>query len=134
MVTVIDVVVSPVLHNRLPVNDPAVNVELPQLFTTVTVGVGTTALFGAAIPEPAALVQPLMVCVTVYVPEVATVIEAVVAPLLHNKEPVNDPAVRIELPQLFVTVTVGVGTAALFGAATPEAGALVHPLIVCVTV
>jgi hypothetical protein len=37
------------------------------------------------------------------------VIEAVVAPVLHNKDPVNDPAVNVELPQLFTTVTVGAG-------------------------
>ena len=54
---------SPVLHNKVPV---AVvdNVEVPQLFTTVTTGADGMA-FGAAMPEPAALVQPLTVCVTV---------------------------------------------------------------------
>ena len=36
-------------------------------------------------------------------------IDAVVAPLLHNKAPLKDPAVSTELPQLFTTVTVGVG-------------------------
>jgi hypothetical protein len=36
-----------------------------------------------------------------------TVIDEVVAPLLHNKEPVNDVAVNVELPQLFTTVTTG---------------------------
>ena len=30
-----------------------------------------------------------------------------VAPLLHNKEPVNNVAVNVELPQLFTTVTPG---------------------------
>jgi hypothetical protein len=45
------------------------------------------------------------------------VIEAVVAPVLHNKDPVNDPAVNVELPQLFITVTVGADT--FNGAATP---------------
>lgn len=61
--TIIDELVSPVFHNRDPV---AVvdNVELPQLSTTVTTGAGSIT-FGAAIPEPAALVQPSIVCVTV---------------------------------------------------------------------
>ena len=51
------------LHNKVPV---AVvdNVEVPQLFTTATAGADGTA-FGAAIPEPVALVQPLTVCLTV---------------------------------------------------------------------
>ena len=61
--TVIEEVLSPVLHNKVPV---AVvdNVEVPQLFTTVTDGADGVA-FGAAMPEPAALVQPFTVCVTV---------------------------------------------------------------------
>jgi len=59
---VIDEVVSPVLQCKfVPV---AVNTELPQLFTTVTVG-GTGIIFGADVPLPAALVQLFNVCVTV---------------------------------------------------------------------
>ena len=61
-------------------------------------------------------------------------IEAVVAPVLHNSDPVNDPAVNVELPQLFTTVTVGAGTFPFKGAATPLPGLLVHPLTACVTV
>ena len=57
----IEAVVAPVLHNSDPVNDPAVNVELPQLFTTLTVGDGTLALSGAALPLPGALVAPFTV-------------------------------------------------------------------------
>ena len=44
--------------------------------------------FGAATPLPDGLVHPFSVCVTVYVPAVVTVMDEVVAPLLHNKEPV----------------------------------------------
>jgi hypothetical protein len=57
-------VVAPVLHNNVPV---AVvdKVDVPlQLLTTFTVGV-EGAVFGAAVPEPASLVQPSNVCVTV---------------------------------------------------------------------
>ena len=61
-------------------------------------------------------------------------IEAVVAPVLHNKDPVKDPAVNVELPQLFTTFTVGANTLAFTGAATPLPGLLVHPFMVCVTV
>ncbi len=58
----IEAVVSPVDHNKL---DPvAVNVDDPQLSTTVTVGAEGTAT-GAAVPDPFALVQPPTVCVTV---------------------------------------------------------------------
>ena len=39
-------------------------VELPQLFTTVTIGAAGIG-FGSAIPLPAALIHPLIVLVTV---------------------------------------------------------------------
>jgi hypothetical protein len=52
-----------------------------------------------------------------------------VAPLLHNKEPENDPAVNTELAQLFTTDTVGADGMG-FGAASPLPVALVHPSIV----
>ena len=83
----IDEVVAPLLHNKEPVNDVAVNVELPQLFTTVTAGADGIA-FGAATPLREGLVHPFTVCLTLYVPAVATVIDEVPAPLLHNKDPV----------------------------------------------
>ena len=65
-------------------------------------------------------------------PAEVTVIEGVVAPVFHNKGPVKDPAVNVELPQLFTTVTVGADT--FNGAASPLPGLLVHPFTVCVTV
>ena len=133
VVTVIDAVVAPVLHNNVPVNALAVNTELLQLLVTATVGAGTVEFTGAATPLRGALVHPLTVCVTVYVPAAVTVMEVVVAPVFHNNDPVNDPAVNVELPQLLTTVTVG---AAGFerGAATPLPGELVHPFTVCRTV
>ena len=59
-----------------------------------------------------------------YVPAVGTVIEAVVAPVDHNK--LVPVVLKTEFPQLLVTVTTGAdGTAN--GAATPEPEELVHP-------
>jgi len=59
------VVVSDVLHNKVPVNPEAVRSELPsQLLTTPTIGV-PGFVFGADIPDPVVLVQPFTVCVTV---------------------------------------------------------------------
>ena len=61
--TVIEEAVELLLHN----NEPTAlvdKVELPQASLTVTTGVDGIDL-GAAIPEPAALVQPFRVCVTV---------------------------------------------------------------------
>ena len=60
--------------------------------------------------------------------------DEVVAPLLHNNEPVNDVAVNVELPQLFTTVTTGAVTFEVTGAATPFPVELVHPFTVCLTV
>jgi len=58
--------------------------------------------------------------------------EFVVAPVLHNKDPVKPDAVNTELPQLLVTPTFGAaGTA--FGAAVLLPAALVHPFTVWVT-
>jgi len=53
--------------------------------------------------------------------------DGVVAPLLHDKEPVKPEAVNIALPQLFDTVIVGVVTEEFNGAATPLPVKLVHP-------
>ena len=125
VVTVIDEVVAPLLHNKDPVNDPAVNTEFPQLLTTDTVG-AAGVVFGAAVPLPVALVHPFIVCVTVYVPAVVTVMDDVVAPLLHNNDPVKPEAVNTELPQLLITATVG-AAGIDFGAAIPLPGELVHP-------
>jgi hypothetical protein len=116
------------------VNAPAVNTELSQLLTTVTIGAEMVECNGAAVPLAPELVHPLTVWVTVYVPGVVTVIELVVAPLLHNNEPVNDSAVNIELTQLSTTVTAGGSTTALIGAAVPLPSALIHPLTIWVTV
>ena len=60
--------------------------------------------------------------------------DAVVAPVLHNNDPVNPDAVNTELPQLLTTSTDGVATDEFNGSATPLPAALVHPFTVCVTV
>ena len=44
--------------------------------------------------------------------------DAVVAPLLHNKVPVNPDAVNTELPQLLTTLTNG-ASGGVFGNAVP---------------
>jgi hypothetical protein len=123
-----DEVVAPLLHNNVPVKFAAVKTELPQLLTTDTVGVGGTT-FGADTPLPAALMHPLIVCVTVYVAALLTVIEFVMAPLLHNNDPVKLPAVNTELPQLLATDTVG-ADGITFGADMPLPFALIHPFTV----
>jgi hypothetical protein len=126
MLVVIEGVLAPVLHNIVPAHI-ADNTEALQLFTTVTTGFDGNA-FGAAIPEPAILVQPLTVCVTVGVQAVVTVMERVLAPVLHNKDPVA-VVDKIDEPQLFATVTRGLAGNA-FGAAVPGPVVLVQPLTV----
>ena len=63
--TVMKLVVSPVLHNNVPLTPVAVNIELLQLFSTLTDGVATAEFIGAAVPLPSGLLQPSTVCVTV---------------------------------------------------------------------
>ena len=65
VVTVMEAVVAPLLHNKVPVNPDAVNTEFPQLSVTDTTGTGTTDVFGAAVALPGALVQAFTVWVTV---------------------------------------------------------------------
>ncbi|MDO6392154.1 hypothetical protein Q4E40_18610 [Pontibacter sp. BT731] len=114
--TVIVEVLSPVLHRRLPAASVE-SVEVPlQLSTTVTTG-AVGVVLGAAVPEPAALRQPpVTVVVTVYVPADATVIEAVVSPVLHKSEP-EAVVDNVEVPlQLLTTVTTGVAGVVQTGA------------------
>ena len=97
VVTVINAPVAPVLHNNgsLPVVD---NFEVPQLFNTVTITDGIA--FGEDTPLPIGLAQPSTVLFTVIVPAVVTVMEGVVAPVLHNMLPPSGID-KTELPQLF---------------------------------
>ena len=57
--------------------------------------------------------------------------DEVVAPVLHNKVPVNSVAKSVELPQLFATSTPG--AARDVGAEVPVPAALVHSLADAVT-
>jgi hypothetical protein len=85
---VIDDVVAPVLHKRDPVYADAVNVDVPlQLSTTEIVG-ATGAVLGSAKPLAAALLHPAIVCCTTRLPNVLTVIDGVVSPVLHIRVPV----------------------------------------------
>ena len=122
------------LQSNVPVNPEAVSVDKPQLLRTLKVTADGKGL-GDTIPLAPGLLHPLPdIWVTVYVPPVPTVIDAVVILLLHNKVPVKFPAVKVELPQLFTNETVGV-TGIVFGVAVALVVALVHPLaVVCLTV
>ena len=78
---------------------------------------------------PAGLVQPVVgVTVTVYTPAIDTVMELVVAPVLHNLVPLAEvDKATVPAVQLLATVTAGAAGIA-FGAAVPEPGALTQKL------
>jgi hypothetical protein len=122
-------VVLPVLQCKVPFAF-VLNNELPQRSASVTAGADGTAL-GAAVPVPATLIHPFTFVLTVYLPATATVIEEVVAPVFHNKDPVAF-VLNVELPQLLTAVTAGVA-GVLPGAATPVPAKLTHPPTVAVT-
>ena len=105
-------------------------IHLPGMELLTTGGEG--AVLGAAVPLPAALVQPFTVVVTVYIPPVLTVILEVVAPVLHNREPVA-AVDKLDVPsQLFVTFTTGV--VGIILTVTTTLWLFVHPVAVIVSV
>jgi hypothetical protein len=85
LVTVIDAVVAPLLQSREAVTLSTVNTELPQLFATLTEGVGGVALtvnvaaFEFAVPTP--LVHTARYCFELSLTEAVKVNEAFTAPL-----------------------------------------------------
>jgi len=127
-----DGVEAPLLHNNVPVA-VVESVDVPlQLSTTVTVG-AAAVVFGEAVPLPSPLLQPFTVVVTVYTPDILTVIDGVEAPVLHSNIPVA-VVESVDVPlQLSTTFTTGVAGVVL-GAAVPPPALLVQPFTVVVTV
>jgi len=105
---VMEEAVAPVLHDKEPV---AVvdKVDVPlQLLTAVITGVAGVVPITAVV-VPAALVHPLEVEVTLYVPAAVTVTEEAVAPPgLHDKVPVAVVEIVAVPLQLFTAVADGV--------------------------
>jgi hypothetical protein len=97
-------VVAPVLQDKLP-EAGVYSTVFPQLLVTVTVGTDGMVR-GADEAAPIELVQPLTLVVTPYTVAFVTVMEEVVALLLHSNAPV-EVVYRKELPQLLISVTVG---------------------------
>jgi|SRR6186997_1599949 len=98
-----EVVVAPVFHNNEPVNVAAVNVELPQLFTTDIVGAeGTAFTVSVALfefTEPILFVHTALYCLLLSAVAVVNVSVALVAPVI-----------LVQVPEVFCChCTVGVG-------------------------
>jgi len=81
-----EAVVAPVFHNSEPVNDAAVNVELPQLLTTDTVGAEGTAFTVSVaafeFTELALFVHTALYCLLLSAVVVVNVSVALVAPVI----------------------------------------------------
>jgi hypothetical protein len=98
------------------------HIEAPPPVTVRADGTLFTVIVAAFDTE---LAQPLSVQVAVYVPEVETTICTVVAPVDHNKLPVEHPLSKVtDVPQTTLfppkTVTVGVAGVAMIVAITAE--------------
>jgi hypothetical protein len=136
--TVMLLLVEPLLHNKLPVQPLAVIVatSLPQIF--VLSGVITGA-FGAVpfvmVTTLLAGLEPqLLLQLALNVPLAFTVMLAVVAPLLHNKLPVQPLAVIVatSLPQILVlsgVITGAFGLLSVLISKTAEATLLPQLLL-----
>ena len=129
-VTVIEEVVAPVFHNKVPVATVD-NIEFPQLSASFTTGV-EGAVFGAEVPVLTALIHPFTVRVRLYVAATDTLIEVVVAPVLQSREPAEDVD-NVEVPlQLSKSATTG-AEGVDFGPAKPVLVLLIHPFTVRLT-
>ena len=140
--TVIDCVVAPVDH-RFPEADEDVNVTLPPEQKVVgppgvIVGVAGVGFTVTVVPAEVAEVQPPVVTETVYVPEVETVIDCVVAPV-DQLFPVAEDEVNVTLPpEQNVSgppaLMVGVAGVGFTVTVVPAEAGDVQPPVVCVTV
>ncbi len=140
--TVIDCVVAPV-DQRFPLADDDVNTTLPPAQNVngppaEIVGVAGKAVTVTVVPAEVAEVQPPLVTATVYVPDVETVIDCVVAPVDH-KFPLADDEVKTTLPPAQKVVgppaeMVGVAGKAVTVTVVPAEFAEVQPPLVTETV
>ena len=140
--TVIDCVVSPV-DQRFPLADEEVSVTLPPAQKlngppAEIVGVAGKAVTVTVVPAEVAEVQPPLVTATVYVPDVETVIDCVVAPVDH-KFPLADEEVSVTLPPVQKlngppAEIVGVAGKAVTVTVVPAEVAEVQPPLVTATV
>ena len=102
-----------------------------MVVTLGTAGIVVGAVITALL---AALKHPLMLCVTVNVAAVLTVLGLPVPASLQLRVPVIPLTVRIEIPQLLITDKTGADGIALGAVVTALLEGLVQPLIDCVTV
>jgi hypothetical protein len=140
--TVIDCVVAPVDH-KLPVADDEVNTTLPPAQKVngppaEIVGVAGNAVTVTVVPAEVAEVQPPLVTATVYVPDVETVIDCVVAPV-DQTFPLADDEVKTTLPPAQKVngppaVIVGVAGSGFTVTVVPAEVAEVQPAVVTATV
>ena len=104
----IDAVVAPVLHSKVPVVPVAFKTELPQLLVTPTVGVTGIAFTVNAAPSelavPALLLHTARYCLPLSAIVVANVYVALVAPVIFDHV--------VPLPDCHCTVGEGVPLAA----------------------
>jgi hypothetical protein len=132
-VTVLGLPEPPSLQISVPTIPFAVTTELPQLFNKDKAGAAGTANGLAVTTLLKELTHPATVCVTLNEPEL--IILGLPVPKSDQfNVPLNPLAVICELPQLFIIDKVGALGTGVGVAVTAMLGALMHPLMLWVTV
>jgi len=117
-ITVIEELVAPLLHNKVPEIDSTVNTELPQLFTTVTNGADielTVNVAGFELTGPALFVHTARYCL---------LLSAIVA--VNDSVPPIAPAILFQLVPFILSCHCTVGTGSPLAAELKDTLAPAH--------
>ena len=117
-VTVIEELVAPLFHNKVPEIDSAVNTELPQLFTTVTTGadiVLTVNVAGFELTGPALFVHTARYCL---------LLSAIV--VVNDSVALTAPAILFQVVPFTLSCHCNVGTGDPLAAELKETLAPAH--------
>ena len=118
LVTVIEELAAPLLHNKVPEIDSTVNTELPQLFTTITKGADielTVNVAGFELTGPALFVHTARYCL---------LLSAIV--VVNDSVALTAPAILFQVVPFILSCHCTVGTGAPLAAEIKDTLAPAH--------